>query len=60
MTNKQNLNHWWQVVVVSYWENPSILKFAKFFGVTSYTARMVIKEIESLRSLSSILNLSHL
>lgn len=44
----KGLSPWWQAVVVAYWENPSILKFAKFFGVTSYTARIVIKEIECL------------
>lgn len=41
----KGLSPWWQAVVVAYWENPSILKFAKFFGVTSYTARIVIGEI---------------
>lgn len=44
----KGLSPWWQAVVVAYWENPSILKFAKFFGITSYSARIVIKEIESL------------
>ena len=44
----KGLSPWWQAVVVAYWENPSILKFAKFFGVTSHTARVVIKKIESL------------
>lgn len=49
----QKLDPWEQIAFSAYLEHPSIRKFAKFFGVTEYVAKMTIQDMkEKIRVLT--------